>query len=217
MMMARPCFVALLCVALWCGVVFGQEKNDATDAKEDTTVDNDASPDQQPPKEMVDEAASSTTSSTTTTTEGSNAAPGEASPSDGTMEKEAEMEGVMGDDDDDEGDEDENEEDEGDEMEEDYVENEEVADAVFRFQGKTATGPAALVVQQRCQFMCIVKNRNKLLRMDLHFLSCLYIDSPFTLLFLSCVSCKKAFLCLLSFNMLRVSGSRRAPLWSHKT
>ncbi|XP_045139084.1 nucleoplasmin-like protein ANO39 isoform X3 [Portunus trituberculatus] len=129
MMMARPCFVALLCVALWCGVVFGQEKNDATDAKEDTTVDNDASPDQQPPKEMVDEAASSTTSSTTTTTEGSNAAPGEASPSDGTMEKEAEMEGVMGDDDDDEGDEDENEEDEGDEMEEDYVENEEVADA----------------------------------------------------------------------------------------
>ncbi|XP_063878826.1 uncharacterized protein LOC135110420 isoform X2 [Scylla paramamosain] len=53
MMMARPCFVALLCVALWCGVVFGQEGTSAADPKQDPTPDSGATP-AQSPKQMAD-------------------------------------------------------------------------------------------------------------------------------------------------------------------
>ncbi|KAK8405143.1 hypothetical protein O3P69_001607 [Scylla paramamosain] len=81
MMMARPCFVALLCVALWCGVVFGQEGTSAADPKQDPTPDSGATP-AQSPKQMADAGASTTTTTTTTTTsktttEGTNAAGGD--------------------------------------------------------------------------------------------------------------------------------------------
>lgn len=75
MMMARPCFVALLCVALWCGMAFAQDDAAPAETQEEGNGNSEVAAGQDG-KEPTEAAAGSTTTSSTTT-EGTGAAGGD--------------------------------------------------------------------------------------------------------------------------------------------